>query len=201
MTAINIKNQSNDIRYNTIHLKFHEISSLKCIRIISLFFPPWREQAILNFCKRARERERVSFKMYVRYEHEKKTFISAPLIFRLHFANAWNYICCWLISCCCFNRAAAATYSFVQWWEYTIDSCWRVIYSINFVIGNDREKKNSLFDVQHNCILHELIQKFKHQGAWIKDSAHFITQIQFVIEQFFLRFVHLAGLFLQFWSG
>lgn len=119
--------------------------------------------------------------------------------------RALETICCWLISCSVVSaaqRSAAKEHIHPYDDENTIDSwwwwCWRVIY-IFHQFCNRKRKNNSLFDVYHNCILHEqLIQKFKHQGAsWIKEiaAAHFIAQIQFAIVQFFCAHcVHLLAI-------
>lgn len=125
-------------------------------------------------------------------------------------------ISCWLISCSVVSAAqhsAAKEHIHSNNDENTIDSwwwCWRVIY-IFHQFCNRKRKNNSLFDVHHNCILHEqLIQKFKHQGASrIKERAplpppppHTLYNTNSICFcAVFLRASSIYWLFLQFWSG
>lgn len=121
-------------------------------------------------------------------------------------------ICCWLISCSVVSAAqhsAAKEHIHSNNDENTIDSwwwwwCWRVIYILH-QFCNRKRKNNSLFDVHHNCILHEqLIQKFKHQGASrIKERAplpppppHTLYNTNSICfcAVFFARFVHLLAI-------
>lgn len=142
MTAINIENQSNDIRYNGIHLKFHlklaPWSAFASYRFV--FDPPWRESKqytlYWTFC--------ASESTWC--EHEKKDSFPHHWFFD-YTLQMLETICCWLISCSVVSAAqhsAAKEHIHSNNDENTIDSwwwwwCWRVIYIfINFVIGNEK---------------------------------------------------------------